>query len=1561
MTDSHTDSESGDEPTSTSDDDATIPTSEDLSGDSSDCRYEEPTLPPSDSASNSDDATLPPADSAATLAPDTFAAEIPPESEAAQAIAGDRLRYFGDYELIDEIARGGMGVVFRARQVNLNRVVALKMILAGQFAGREDIQRFYTEAEAAAQLDHWGIVPIFEIGEHNNQHYFSMAFVEGESLQEKIRSGPMDPGEAVKLCAKISQAIAYAHEKGVIHRDLKPANILMDRDGTPKVTDFGLAKQVESNSDLTRTGAVMGTPSFMPPEQAGGKTEAVGEQADVYSLGAILYCLITGRPPFQAANTMDTLIQVLEKEPVPPKTLNHTINQDIQTVTLKCLEKDPAKRYQTAAELADELTRCANGDPILARPVSRTEKTFRWCRRNPMVASLIGAIAATFLFVAVGGYLAAYQMNELRNEADSKRGIAETLAEKNRILALGEAEQKQIAIEKQQEAETLAEKNRKQLLATRLMQADERIDREEDAASALPFYLDALQLDVGNEEESRNHRIRIQSAIASIPKITHFWTHSDSVNRMAVSQDGSMIATCSHDRTVQIREIQSSELVCEPLEHSLPVWNCAFSPDGKRVVTASGSGLAGSLQIWEVSSGEKVGKPIEMTANPFGVMWSEDEKIAAISTSFAEEASCNTYDVKEQRLLHSESFYGVGNPTLKNVLAHIPSGKFLQIRPGASDPGISRLIDFNRGNVISTLNQEDPVITAAFNQDGSFIATASASGVAVWDTQSGEVLWSVPRASFDEADIRITSDTLFHFSFDNRTVIGADANLVFELTERGQVQRVSRPGITGKSLSMISPSGKWVAIADGDASLRLWDVGLERFEPFAMKHSAMLQFAEFLDDGRRIVTACVDGTVRIWDLATQDLQIAKRYYHNNRPVFLQVLEDRGEMITRGYNWVRLTDLESGNGWFSYLGNNVRWVSSPDSGDLVAHGTGAGEVIITNRRDQEKVATLKYERPIVRQVDLSGNGKLVASISVVNATGPGQISGIGMVREVETGKTIAGPLRFNESTITSLLSRLASVNDAFDMSGVATIQIGPDSRTVAYGGGRIDLSQGKVIPKIRLLDLEDEQERELEFGDGERWQFVQKLQFSKSGKRLLAVGDNPVTEANAEARVFDCESGETILGPLRFVRRFSEMTFSPKEDFVAVAVGDKVHVYDLETGEQSCAALSHPATVTQLAFSPRGQIATGAGDQAVRVWDVKSGRLLAPPMRHPFPINNLALPKNNRLYICSDQNVYVRELGSGQGSPDSISQTIRLLANQTLSSDDSGLISAKREQLEDDWAAQSSQADQAFAVTDDQIEQWYRRLLNQLHRDRDWSSLTFHREQYIKRHPGDGFVLRLQANAYGENGQFKRAAGYLKSSLDLESDDTWSMFQRCSALLADRDIASSDLAAGDNDPLSDLFETYIATAKDSSDPFVAERLGKLLLIANHPSEDASLPHRLADIAIEAQPSNGWFIITKALSLTRSGDHSTSIEKCDLVINSSMQNILRPLAFAVRSIAHAKFGNLDAAQSDLQAVGEHRKRLNIDQTTGLWHDRIHLDILTNEAAAALADVEIDDTSL
>jgi tetratricopeptide (TPR) repeat protein len=316
------------------------------------------------------------------------------------------------YELIGELGRGGMGVVYKARQIAADRVVALKMIRTDGPPDADLAARFRTEAEAAAQLQHPHIVQIFEVGAHRGRPFFAMEFVEGGTLADRLSAGPLPPADAAALLLPLARAVAAAHARGVLHRDLKPANVLLAEEAmsgekaagdpttlpphqltNPKIADFGLAKRLDRASDQTRTGAVVGTPSFMAPEQAAGPSRELTPAADIYALGATLYACLTGRPPFQAATVLETIEQVRTREPAPPRLLQPGVPRDLETICLKCLRKEPSQRYASATDLADDLERYRVGRPIVARPIGRAARAMRWCRRNPVVAGLAAALA----------------------------------------------------------------------------------------------------------------------------------------------------------------------------------------------------------------------------------------------------------------------------------------------------------------------------------------------------------------------------------------------------------------------------------------------------------------------------------------------------------------------------------------------------------------------------------------------------------------------------------------------------------------------------------------------------------------------------------------------------------------------------------------------------------------------------------------------------------------------------------------------------------------------------------------------------------------------------------------------------------------------------------------------------------------------------------------------------------------------------------------------------------------------------------------------------------------
>ncbi len=360
-------------------------------------------------------------------------------------------RSFGDYELLEEIARGGMGVVYRARQRSLNRIVAVKMLLSGLHAEFDTIRRFRAEAVAAGSLKHPNIVPIHEVGEYEGQRFIVMDYVAGGNMARYARK-PLPPRRAAELLVTITTAIHYAHEHRVLHRDLKPSNILMDDSGQPHVTDFGLAKGLETSLGdeeleenhatsvlrLQRTadGQILGSPAYMPPEQADGRRGGVGRWSDVYSLGAMLYHLLTGKPPFEGRSVTDTLNRVLNDEVVSPRRRNAAVPRDLETICLKCLEKDPLRRYQTARELAEDLGRYLQYEPVRARPVGYSEKTWRWCRRNPLATAFVLTLCAALSFSL---WLLERVNDERRKQESLSKGL---IAEENKTRELRKEQMK---------------------------------------------------------------------------------------------------------------------------------------------------------------------------------------------------------------------------------------------------------------------------------------------------------------------------------------------------------------------------------------------------------------------------------------------------------------------------------------------------------------------------------------------------------------------------------------------------------------------------------------------------------------------------------------------------------------------------------------------------------------------------------------------------------------------------------------------------------------------------------------------------------------------------------------------------------------------------------------------------------------------------------------------------------------------------------------------------------------------------------------------------------------
>ena len=655
-------------------------------------------------------------------------------------------RSFGDYELIEEIARGGMGIVYRARQVSHDRLVALKMILAGELAGEAETRRFRAEGEAAASLHHPNIVEIYEVGEHQGQHYYSMKLVEGASLAQRVGSadGILSNDETATLMAKVARAIHHAHQIGLLHRDLKPGNILIDAQGEPHVTDFGLARRMATPSDLTLSGMVLGSPSFMAPEQASEQSRHLTTAADVFSLGAVMYYLLTGRPPFTGSTPIETVRHLLDGEPATPRTLNSKIDRDLETICLKCLEKSPQRRYGSAEALAEDLERWLRHEPIQARTASYLDKVAKWARRNP-AAAVLACLALLAAVLGVGGITWHWR------EAEAARLVAEREEKRARVAEQDATEKLREAYLAQAHANHLTDEPGRRFrsleILTKAAAIRPGVDLRDEAVAAMAC-TDLCVLETNSPTGSRTtaapddafarYAVDMPGGEISIRRPTD---HGEIMRLPAagsaidfllpLSHTGRWLAARYRDGCVRLWDLDNGKIAfTETVANA--VQSVTFRPDDRRAAIADGQG---EVRIVALDAGRIVAT-YPMAAPPARVAYSPDGRRLAVTGRSGTVAILDAETgVQERALAHREAPTGLDWHPDNRRLATTCHDRLV------------RIWDTETGELLHALiGHGEEVHHVAFHPEGDLLLSGGWDGVNLWDVASGNRRMILPVA-----------------------------------------------------------------------------------------------------------------------------------------------------------------------------------------------------------------------------------------------------------------------------------------------------------------------------------------------------------------------------------------------------------------------------------------------------------------------------------------------------------------------------------------------------------------------------------------------------------------------------------------------------------------------------------------------------------------------------------------------------------------------------------------------------------------------------------------------
>jgi WD40 repeat protein len=1010
----------------------------------------------------------------------------------------DAGRRFGNYELLERIGQGGMGMVFRARQLSLDRIVAIKLLPFSRVSSEAAVRRFQTEASAAASLQHPNIVAIHEVGEHEGQHYFSMDLIEGRTLAEIVREQPLPAKRAASYLKTIAEAVHCAHEHGILHRDLKPSNILIDATDQPRVTDFGLAKRLVGSTDhgpqtadLTLSGQVLGSPNFMAPEQAAGRHEGVGPRTDVYALGAILYQLVTRQPPFQADTLTTLLKQVVEAEPVSPRLLNPSLPRDLETICLKCLEKVPSRRYPTAQTLAEDLRRFLESEPIHARPVHAVAKAWKWCRRRPTLAGMTAALALTFV-VGFAGVLWQWRratagrdeavvarVHSDRERYDADMAAAQMLIEQRhfdraqwKLLAVGESH-------RNWEWGWLERQCHRDLMT--LSAGDETVH-------TVAFSPDSRLLATGDEKS-----VRVWDLATGATKF--FFGHDyGAIHSTRFSSDGTRLLTACVDRTARVWDASSAQQLLV-LAHGDYVVQAVFSPDDRIIATAGGHH---GLKLWDAQSGALLPSP-EHGESVYAVAFSRDGRWLAYAGGEGWRAGWRSRWGAEH----------YGTPW----------------RSDREQPATVSLFNRLSGERRVFSAHRRAIVSLDFSPDGELLASASWDGTArLWSTSNCE----------EVRPLQLGSDAgvLFKacFSPDGRRLAvggalegtvgyGGSSALVLDVSTGQRVRTLDHPQVIGDVC--FSPDGKLLATGCHDGNARVWAVSEVREYLSLEGHDQPVWALSYSRDGRRLTSGSLDGTARIWN--AEGALITR--IEAGAPVVCVAFSPDGERVVTGApsHCAKAWNATNGSVLLTLSGHRARVMSvawSPD-GRTILTGSKDGTARLWDATTGALLRTVPAHPNWVLSVTFSPDGLRFATGSrdtsaCIWETASGRqqlvLSGhfdwVQQVAFSPNGRIVATCAKDGSARIWDAETGRELRNEGFHGNGLSSIAFSPDgTRLATAGGGSGAHSPWNLDPVAMLRDVHTGQTllRLVAHSNA-----VLTVAFSPDGRRLATGGaDNTI--------------------------------------------------------------------------------------------------------------------------------------------------------------------------------------------------------------------------------------------------------------------------------------------------------------------------------------------------------------------------------------------------------------------------------------------------------------------